>query len=129
VLGEDLGEAVGVAHDVGEAALPLGVGLLEHVAAEDAGAQAEGAAGLLRNTASRVEARVSEGGGAARFEVRVGTFAMAVWSPVTILTGMPISMAFAMVSFVSSRGGSKRDRTPRNSHSSLSLVRATPRAL
>jgi hypothetical protein len=60
------------------------------------------------------------------------SLAMAVWSPVTILTSMPFSMAAAMVALVSARGGSNSDSTPRYSHLGSTpgpvSVRATPSA-
>ena len=51
---------------------------------------------------------------------------MATWSPVTIFTRTPISLAVAIVAFESSRGGSESGSTPRNCQWSCSSVRATP---
>ena len=51
--------------------------------------------------------------------------AMAVWSPVTIFTVMPMPRARSSVSFVSTRGGSKRESTPAKRHSAVAPPRAT----
>mmetsp|Transcript_9108 Transcript_9108/g.31244 ORF Transcript_9108/g.31244 Transcript_9108/m.31244 type:complete len:273 (+) Transcript_9108:1254-2072(+) len=53
--------------------------------------------------------------------------AMAVWSPVTILTAMPMPRARSSVSFVSTRGGSKSEMTPANLNApSAPRATATP---
>ena len=51
--------------------------------------------------------------------------AIANWSPVTILIFTPIWLASAMVTLASSRGGSKKGRTPRNCHGFCASCRAT----
>jgi len=58
------------------------------------------------------------------------SLAMTRWSPVTILTMTPFSPACSMVCLVSGRGGSNRERMPRNSHCGGLTVRdsATPSA-
>mmetsp|Transcript_22025 Transcript_22025/g.53925 ORF Transcript_22025/g.53925 Transcript_22025/m.53925 type:complete len:398 (+) Transcript_22025:1414-2607(+) len=61
--------------------------------------------------------------------LRAVSIAIAVWSPVIILTWTPISCAISMVAFVSTRGGSKRERIPLNWNTPCSSVCATPNAL
>ena len=53
--------------------------------------------------------------------------AIARLSPVTMRTCSPIFRAVAMVEAESSRGGSDKDSSPRNSHFPCASVRATPR--
>ena len=52
--------------------------------------------------------------------------AMAIWSPVTILTSTPMCRALAMVALACSRGGSNNGSTPANCHLPSSSARATP---
>ena len=47
---------------------------------------------------------------------RAVSWAMANWSPVTILTFTPICPALAMVALACSRGGSNIGNTPTNCH-------------
>mmetsp|Transcript_20566 Transcript_20566/g.63972 ORF Transcript_20566/g.63972 Transcript_20566/m.63972 type:complete len:314 (-) Transcript_20566:978-1919(-) len=61
------------------------------------------------------------------FSIRAISFAISTWSPVTILTSTPYLFAFAIVAFVSGRGGSRNVRIPSIRHSSFSNVRATDR--
>jgi hypothetical protein len=56
------------------------------------------------------------------------SLAMAIASPVTILTLMPIWQAVAIVALASSRGGSNRGSTPSMRHWPPLSARATPNA-
>ena len=56
------------------------------------------------------------------------SLAIASASPVTIFILTPIFTAVAMVSFASSRGGSKSGSTPTNCHCPSPSARATPKA-
>ena len=55
------------------------------------------------------------------------SLAMAIASPVTILTFTPMATAVAMVALASSRGGSNRGSTPTSCHWPSPSARATPR--